>query len=63
MANTREYQPHKEKPKPTWEVYQVLWANVEHNELLPILNWEERNNVKGKGTETEKHTWETTIDA
>ncbi|KAG9298585.1 hypothetical protein G9A89_002532 [Geosiphon pyriformis] len=28
----------EEKPKPTWEVYQVLWANKEHNELLPILS-------------------------
>ncbi|KAG9288399.1 hypothetical protein G9A89_021430 [Geosiphon pyriformis] len=38
----------EEKPKPTWEAYQ----------LLPILDWEEKNNVKGKGTETEEHTWE-----
>ncbi|KAG9301875.1 hypothetical protein G9A89_004554 [Geosiphon pyriformis] len=30
----------KEKPKPTWEAYQVLWANVDHNKLLPILTWD-----------------------
>ncbi|KAG9292326.1 hypothetical protein G9A89_000800 [Geosiphon pyriformis] len=34
----------EEKPKPTWEAYQVSWANIKHNKLLPILNWEERNN-------------------
>ncbi|KAG9288529.1 hypothetical protein G9A89_015735 [Geosiphon pyriformis] len=27
----------EEKTKPIWEVYQVLWANPDHNELLPIL--------------------------
>ncbi|KAG9283971.1 hypothetical protein G9A89_005478 [Geosiphon pyriformis] len=53
----------EEKPKLIWEVYQVLWADVKHNELLPILDWEEKNNIKRKGTETEEHTWETTIDA
>ncbi|KAG9301805.1 hypothetical protein G9A89_003192 [Geosiphon pyriformis] len=52
----------KKKPKPTWEAYQILWANIEHNELPPILDWEEKNNVKGKRTETEEHTCETTID-
>ncbi|KAG9302764.1 hypothetical protein G9A89_009541 [Geosiphon pyriformis] len=53
----------EKKPKPTWKAYQVLWANIEHNKLPPILDWEEKNNVKGKGTETEKHIWETTINA
>ncbi|KAG9299798.1 hypothetical protein G9A89_013158 [Geosiphon pyriformis] len=38
----------KEKPKPTWEAYQVLWADEEHNELLPILSWDD--NRKGKQT-------------
>ncbi|KAG9303017.1 hypothetical protein G9A89_006234 [Geosiphon pyriformis] len=52
----------KEKPKLTWEMYQVSWANVEHNKLPPILDWEERNNVKRKETETEEHTCETTIN-
>ncbi|KAG9304399.1 hypothetical protein G9A89_019961 [Geosiphon pyriformis] len=28
----------KEKEKPTWEAYQVLWADEEHNELPPILS-------------------------
>ncbi|KAG9302752.1 hypothetical protein G9A89_009529 [Geosiphon pyriformis] len=27
----------KKKLKPTWEAYQVLWADVDHNKLLPIL--------------------------
>ncbi|KAG9307140.1 hypothetical protein G9A89_016968 [Geosiphon pyriformis] len=27
----------KEKEKPTWEAYQVSWANTDHNELPPIL--------------------------
>ncbi|KAG9305496.1 hypothetical protein G9A89_006466 [Geosiphon pyriformis] len=53
----------EEKPKPTWKAYQVLWADVEHNELPPILDWEKRNNVKKKRTETEEHIWEITIDA
>ncbi|KAG9298378.1 hypothetical protein G9A89_005238 [Geosiphon pyriformis] len=53
----------EEKPKPTWEAYQVLWANIEHNELPLILDWEEKNNKKGKEIETEEHTWETTINA
>ncbi|KAG9306732.1 hypothetical protein G9A89_004441 [Geosiphon pyriformis] len=53
----------EEKPKPTWKVYQVLWADIEHNELPPILDWEEKTNKKEKGIETEEHTWETTIDA
>ncbi|KAG9305730.1 hypothetical protein G9A89_005128 [Geosiphon pyriformis] len=53
----------EEKPKPTWKMYQVLWADVKHNELPPILDWEEMNNIKGKRTETEEHTCETTIDA
>ncbi|KAG9296696.1 hypothetical protein G9A89_001328 [Geosiphon pyriformis] len=45
----------EEKPKPTWEAYQVLWADEEHNELPPILFWD--NNRKRK--QTNKLTWET----
>ncbi|KAG9300771.1 hypothetical protein G9A89_023569 [Geosiphon pyriformis] len=50
----------KEKPKPIWEAYQVLWANEEHNKLSPILSW--NNNEKGKQTnklilETDNLTW------
>ncbi|KAG9294868.1 hypothetical protein G9A89_003208 [Geosiphon pyriformis] len=41
----------EEKPKPTWEVYQVLWADKEHNKLPPILLWD--NNSKGKQKRTE----------
>ncbi|KAG9301400.1 hypothetical protein G9A89_018072 [Geosiphon pyriformis] len=47
----------EEKEKPTWEAYQVLWANEEHNELPPILPWDNNNN--GKGKQKEKLTWET----
>ncbi|KAG9286093.1 hypothetical protein G9A89_022770 [Geosiphon pyriformis] len=28
----------KEKEKPTWEAYQVSWADADHNELPPILS-------------------------
>ncbi|KAG9307619.1 hypothetical protein G9A89_023184 [Geosiphon pyriformis] len=28
----------EKKPKPIWKVYQILWANEEHNELPPILS-------------------------
>ncbi|KAG9303549.1 hypothetical protein G9A89_018445 [Geosiphon pyriformis] len=45
----------KKKPKPTWEAYQVSWADEEHNELPPILSWD--NNRKGK--QTNKLTWKT----
>ncbi|KAG9303524.1 hypothetical protein G9A89_018420 [Geosiphon pyriformis] len=45
----------EEKPKPTWEAYQVLWADEEHNELPPILSWDDN----GKGKQTNKLTcWE-----
>ncbi|KAG9285503.1 hypothetical protein G9A89_006491 [Geosiphon pyriformis] len=47
----------EEEKKPTWEAYQVSWANDNHNELLPILSWNNNNNEK------EKHTWRTTINA
>ncbi|KAG9290540.1 hypothetical protein G9A89_020910 [Geosiphon pyriformis] len=45
----------KEKPKSTWEAYQVSWADEKHNELSLILSW--NNNRKGK--QTNKLTWET----
>ncbi|KAG9307432.1 hypothetical protein G9A89_017262 [Geosiphon pyriformis] len=44
----------KEKAKPTWEVYQVLWADINHNGLLPILVW--NNNDNGKEKQKEKPT-------
>ncbi|KAG9299678.1 hypothetical protein G9A89_006394 [Geosiphon pyriformis] len=37
------------------KAYQVLWTDDNHNELLPILSWD--NNTKGK--QREKLTWET----
>ncbi|KAG9300730.1 hypothetical protein G9A89_023528 [Geosiphon pyriformis] len=47
----------EEKEKPTWEAYQVSWADKEHNKLLPILSWDDSN--KGKGKQKEELTWET----
>ncbi|KAG9303719.1 hypothetical protein G9A89_018616 [Geosiphon pyriformis] len=38
----------EEKPKPTWEAYQVSWADVDHNKLLPILTWDDNDQEKGK---------------
>ncbi|KAG9294910.1 hypothetical protein G9A89_003250 [Geosiphon pyriformis] len=40
----------EEKEKPTWKAYQ-------HNELPPILSWNDNN--KGKGKQKEELTWET----
>ncbi|KAG9299278.1 hypothetical protein G9A89_013926 [Geosiphon pyriformis] len=51
----------KEKVKPTWEAYQVSWANVNHNELLPIFVWD--NNDNGKEKQREESTWEAIINA
>ncbi|KAG9299849.1 hypothetical protein G9A89_003393 [Geosiphon pyriformis] len=45
----------EEKPKPTWEAYQVLWADEEHNKLPPILSWDDN----GKKKQTNELTWET----
>ncbi|KAG9290851.1 hypothetical protein G9A89_011000 [Geosiphon pyriformis] len=45
----------EKKPKPTWEAYQVLWADKEHNKLPPILSW----NNNGKEKQTNELTWET----
>ncbi|KAG9305281.1 hypothetical protein G9A89_007776 [Geosiphon pyriformis] len=47
----------EEKKKPTWKAYQVSWADKEHNELLPILFWDDNN--KGKGKQKEELIWET----
>ncbi|KAG9290620.1 hypothetical protein G9A89_011583 [Geosiphon pyriformis] len=43
----------EEKKKPTWEVYQIFWADKNHNELLPILSWDDDNKKKQK----EELTW------
>ncbi|KAG9302978.1 hypothetical protein G9A89_022638 [Geosiphon pyriformis] len=37
--------------------YQVSWADEEHNELLPILSWDDNNKEKRK--QKEKLTWKT----
>ncbi|KAG9289495.1 hypothetical protein G9A89_003654 [Geosiphon pyriformis] len=55
----------KEIRKPTWEAYQVSWANQDHNELPPVPSW--NGNVKGKQkktklTWTSDQTWETKND-
>ncbi|KAG9286278.1 hypothetical protein G9A89_014264 [Geosiphon pyriformis] len=47
----------EEKEKPTWEAYQVSWMDEKHNELLPILFWDDSNKRKGK--QKEELTWET----
>ncbi|KAG9306857.1 hypothetical protein G9A89_005758 [Geosiphon pyriformis] len=47
----------EEKKKPTWEAYQVSWADKEHNKLPPILSWD--NNNKEKGKQKEELTWKT----
>ncbi|KAG9300805.1 hypothetical protein G9A89_003154 [Geosiphon pyriformis] len=45
MANTSPLiNFEEEKLKPTWETYQVSWADIEHNKLLPILDWKKKNN-------------------
>ncbi|KAG9288700.1 hypothetical protein G9A89_004319 [Geosiphon pyriformis] len=43
----------KEEEKPTWKVYQVCWADADHNKLQLIPSWD--NNRKGK--QKEKLTW------
>ncbi|KAG9285892.1 hypothetical protein G9A89_013317 [Geosiphon pyriformis] len=47
----------EKKGKPTWEAYQVLWVDKEHNKLPPILFWDDSN--KGKGKQKEELTWKT----
>ncbi|KAG9305640.1 hypothetical protein G9A89_022562 [Geosiphon pyriformis] len=50
----------EEKLKPTWEVYQASWADVDHNELPPILTWDDDNN--GKEEQRKEPICRTTID-
>ncbi|KAG9296215.1 hypothetical protein G9A89_014807 [Geosiphon pyriformis] len=38
----------KEKEKLTWEVYQISWADKDHNKLLLILSWDDNNKEKQK---------------
>ncbi|KAG9301083.1 hypothetical protein G9A89_012466 [Geosiphon pyriformis] len=38
----------EEKEKPTWEAYQVSWADEDHNKLPPILLWDDNNKEKQK---------------
>ncbi|KAG9297331.1 hypothetical protein G9A89_003993 [Geosiphon pyriformis] len=48
----------EKKTKPTWEAYQVLWADNDHNKLLPILSW----NNKGK-KKKEELAWKLNLEA
>ncbi|KAG9291609.1 hypothetical protein G9A89_022028 [Geosiphon pyriformis] len=50
----------EKKPKPTWEAYQVSWADVNYNKLLPILAWNDNNN--GKEKQGKEPTCRTTIN-
>ncbi|KAG9302509.1 hypothetical protein G9A89_007213 [Geosiphon pyriformis] len=45
----------EEKEKPTWEAYQVFWADADHNKLPPILAW----NDNPKGKQKEELIWKT----
>ncbi|KAG9288620.1 hypothetical protein G9A89_006721 [Geosiphon pyriformis] len=45
----------EEKEKPTWEAYQVSWADADHNKLPPVLLWDD----KGKRKEEKELTWRT----
>ncbi|KAG9301554.1 hypothetical protein G9A89_004825 [Geosiphon pyriformis] len=45
----------KETRKLIWEVYQVSWANEDHNKLPPIFSWDD----KGKGKKNKELTWKT----
>ncbi|KAG9293015.1 hypothetical protein G9A89_016377 [Geosiphon pyriformis] len=57
MTTTLLIEFEKEENKPTWEAYQVSWANINYNKLLPILSW--NNNDNGKGKQKKELTWET----
>ncbi|KAG9299899.1 hypothetical protein G9A89_005428 [Geosiphon pyriformis] len=61
MPSTPLIEFKEEKAKPTWEVYQVLWADVDYNELPPILAWDNNDNKKEK--QREELIWEATINA
>ncbi|KAG9292929.1 hypothetical protein G9A89_016291 [Geosiphon pyriformis] len=54
----------KEK-KPTWEAYQVFWANTEHNKLLPVSLWDENRKKKQRKKLTWRadQVWETNLDS
>ncbi|KAG9305686.1 hypothetical protein G9A89_022608 [Geosiphon pyriformis] len=45
----------------SWNTYQVSWADVNYNELLPIFVWD--NNDNGKKKQREELTWKATINA
>ncbi|KAG9289022.1 hypothetical protein G9A89_015571 [Geosiphon pyriformis] len=45
----------EEEKKPTWKAYQVLWIHNDHNELPPILSWDDNTKEKQR----EELTWET----
>ncbi|KAG9285379.1 hypothetical protein G9A89_010854 [Geosiphon pyriformis] len=49
----------EEEKKPTWKAYQVFWADTEHNELPPVLLWNDNSkkkqkDKKGKGKRKEE---------
>ncbi|KAG9301409.1 hypothetical protein G9A89_018081 [Geosiphon pyriformis] len=48
----------KKEKKPIWEVYQVLWAEADHNKLPPILFWDDN----GKEKQKEGLIWNTDQD-
>ncbi|KAG9296659.1 hypothetical protein G9A89_009918 [Geosiphon pyriformis] len=54
MPSTPPIKFEEKKVKPTWEVYQVSWADIDYNKLLPILAWD--NNDNGKEKQREKPT-------
>ncbi|KAG9284393.1 hypothetical protein G9A89_023650 [Geosiphon pyriformis] len=43
----------EEEKKPTWEAYQVSWADTKHNKLSPIPLWDDNS----KGKQREELTW------
>ncbi|KAG9291645.1 hypothetical protein G9A89_022064 [Geosiphon pyriformis] len=61
VMEATQYQALRETIDQTGEgerkAYQVSWMNEEHNELLPILSWDDNN--KGKEKQKEELIWET----
>ncbi|KAG9287650.1 hypothetical protein G9A89_024000 [Geosiphon pyriformis] len=45
----------EEETKSTWKAYQVSWADKNHNELLPVLLWDDQKKRKRR----EELTWDT----
>ncbi|KAG9288979.1 hypothetical protein G9A89_015528 [Geosiphon pyriformis] len=45
----------EEEKKPTWKVYQIFWADNNHNKLLPILDWGKKDKGKRKKNIPEKN--------